>query len=404
LWSAFAITYLVRTTNEINQSKGYMKLKFLAVALAMASAFSVRAGHDLFDRGNDFFGRQIVGGVFTMDNSASGNHVWAFGRRANGSLTTPRRYSTRGKGSSDGLGNQGGVLLSRDGKWLFACNAGSHEISVFLVSPLGLFLTDKVDAQGQRPISLTLHRNLLFVLNAGGAIGGADNVAGFLLYHGRLLPLPNATHALSAAATGPAQIAFTRDGDHLVVTEKDTALIDTFAVDSDGVLSDFKTFTSPQPPPFGFAAGMGSRIFVTQANGGAGNPGASSVSSYTVTDEGDLEVISDSIPSFQTAACWLLLTRNEQYAFTANTPSDSISSYAVACDGTVSLLQSVAAPTGTGSGPVDMALSHDNRFLYSLNSGNGTIGSFSLDAQTGELNPLPGGDTVPATANGLAAR
>ncbi len=385
-----------------------MKLNLLtcAVALATVATLTARADRNMsVNRSDKSPPHSIVGGVYTMDNAASGNKVWAFGRRADGSLTNPRRFSTRGKGSGDGLGNQGSVLLSHDGKWLFACNAGSHDISVFFVTPNGLFLTDKVDSQGQRPISLTLHRNLLFVLNAGGALpGGADSVTGFLFYHGRLHPLPDSMHALSAPSTGPAQVAFTRDGEHLVVTEKATALIDTFAVDGDGALSNFKSFTSPAPPPFGFAAGSRSRIFVTQANGGGANPGGSSVSSYRVNDDGDLEVISDSVPSLQTAACWLVLTRNEQFAFTANTPNDSISSYQVECDGHLTLLASVAATTGAGSGPVDMALSHDNLFIYSLNPGNGTIGSFSLNTQTGELTPLAGDVFVPTTANGLAAR
>ncbi len=380
-----------------------MKNAFLNLSLALALLIpaSLRADSNKYDEPD----RDGRGGVYTMDNSPGGNNVWAFGRREDGSLSSPRLFATGGLGTGSGLGNQGSVILSPDGRWLFVCNAGSDEISVFKVTPHGLTLADKVQSQGQRPISLALHRNLLYVLNAGGAIpNGADNIAGFLFVHGELLPLPEATHALSASNTGPAQVAFTRDGDYLVVTEKGTALIDVFSLSCDGAVTGMKSFSSPAPPPFGFDTGAFDRIFVTQAAGGAGNPGASSVSSYEITPDGDLQVISDSVATRQTAACWLVLTRNEKFAYTANTPNDSISSFRVGRDGQLELLNSVAASTGTGSGPVDMALSVNNRFLYSLNPGNGTIGSFRLNAKTGSLEPVAAGGTIPKSANGLAAQ
>lgn len=380
------------------------KLLIWVIAMTMLPAVSVRAEHgESGHAGDEPTRRGIVGGVYTMDNSLSGNNVWAFGRRPDGSLTGPKLYPTDGLGTGGGLGNQGAVLLSGDGRWLFVCNAGSHEISVFAVTHHGLTLTDKVNSEGRQPISLTLHRNLLYALNAGGAAGATDSIAGFLFAHGRLTHLPGTTHSLSADNTGPAQVAFTRDGNRLVVTEKDTALIDAFTLGDDGLVSDFKMFQSPAPPPFGFAVGRHNRIFVTQAAGGAGNPGASSVSSYQVSEDGELAIISDSVASHQTAACWLVLARNERFAYTANTPDDSISSYLVDSDGSLELLESQAALTGTGSGPADLALSRDNHFLYSLNPGSETIGSFRRNIGNGALEPLPSGGSVPATSNGLAA-
>ncbi len=293
-----------------------MNLKLLSLILSVILLPTAALRADQRDH------RGSAGAVYTMDNAPGGNQVWAFDRRADGSLTGPKLHPTGGLGTGAGLGNQGGVLLSRDGRWLFACNAGSDEVSVFAVTQRGLKLTDKVSSEGRRPVSLTLHRNLLYVLNAGGGAGGMDNIAGFVFVHGQLVALPGATHNLSAAATDPAQIAFTSDGEHLVVTEKATALIDTFTLGDDGLVADFKSFVSPAPPPFGFAAGRHNRIFVTQAAGGAGNPGASSVSSYEVAEDGDLMVISDSVPALQTAACWMALTRNERFAYSANTPND----------------------------------------------------------------------------------
>jgi 6-phosphogluconolactonase (cycloisomerase 2 family) len=313
-------------------------------------------------------------------------------------------YPTGGTGTGDGLGNQGAVVLSAEGKWLIVCNAGSDELSVFSVDGQNLMLSDKVNSQGQRPVSVTLHRNLVYVLNAGGAEGGSDNVAGFLFVCGRLYPLAGSLHPLSGPNTGPAQIGFTQDGRHLVVTEKATALIDVFALGDCGEVASHQMFLSPDPPPFGFAAGKHDRIYVSQANGGDANPGASSVSSYLVTDEGGLETITDSVATHQTAACWVVLSPDQRFAYTANTPNDSISSLAVRRDGQLELRQSQAALTGSGSGPVDMAFSRGARFLYSLNAGNGTVGAFRQNSGNGALHPLGGASGLPAGCNGLAAQ
>src|SRR5258708_34808834 len=107
-----------------------------------------------------------------MDNATNGHHVIGYHRAANGPLTPAGVFETGGFGSGGGLGNQGAVILSRDGNWLFVCNAGSDEISVFAVTPTGLVLADKESSGGRRPVSLALHHHLLYVLNPGGAVAG----------------------------------------------------------------------------------------------------------------------------------------------------------------------------------------------------------------------------------------
>ncbi len=343
------------------------------------------------------------GAVYTMDNSSSGNNVLVFQRDADGSLTPAGNFPTGGSGTSSGLGNQGGVLLTRDGRWLFVCNAGSDDISVFAVTRNGLMLTDKVSSDGRRPLSLTLHRNLLYVLNAGGASGDHDNITAFLFAFGKLTHFPGSTRTLSADNTGPAEIAFTHNGDVLVVTEKATGVIDTYTVGDDGLVDDHKMFASPVPTPFGFAVGSGNRIFVSEAKGGAAD--ASSVSSYEVSDDGDLAAISSAVPTTETAACWVVLTRNERYAYASNTGSGTLSGYRVGHDGSLQLLNidGITGTTGAGSKPIDLALSRDSRYLYSLNSGTGTVSAFRVNAN-GSLQGLPGLSGIPAGANGLAAR
>src|SRR5262249_25101882 len=131
-----------------------------------------------------------TGAVYTMDNSSSGNNLVVFSRAANGELRPNGTIPTGGIGTGHGLGSEGAILLSRDGHWLFVCNAGSDEVSVFAVSKRGVQWVSKVGSQGHTPISLTHRGNLVYVLNAGGNDQAKNTIAGFVFADGQLSPLP----------------------------------------------------------------------------------------------------------------------------------------------------------------------------------------------------------------------
>jgi 6-phosphogluconolactonase len=103
----------------------------------------------------------------------------------------------------------------------------------------------------------------------------------------------------------------------------------------------------------------------------------------------------------QTAACWVVVTENGRFAYTTNTGSGSISSYAVDRDGSIALLESIAANTGSGSAPTDLALDR-NRHLFVLNSGSGTVGAYRVRGDGG-LTPVDVVGGLPAGSTGLAA-
>jgi 6-phosphogluconolactonase (cycloisomerase 2 family) len=338
------------------------------------------------------------GALYTMDNAAGANHVLIFERSENRGLTGAGSFATGGAGTGAGLSSQGSVLLSRDNRWLFVCNAGSSEISVFAVSREGLTLADKVDSGGQMPVSLALRQNLLYVLNAGGGAGGKDNITAFIFAGGKLVALPDSTRALSADNTGPAQVSFTREGGALVVTERLTSLIDTFSVGDDGLAVSHKIFQSSGATPFGFDVGGENRLFISEAASG-------SASSYTISEDGDLTVISAAVPTKQAAPCWLLSSHNGRFVYTANAGSGSISGFRVGPDGSLELLDADGrtAVTGDGSHPVDMAQSHDGRFIYGLANGNGTLNAFKAKPN-GSLEPLMAVSGIPTSAAGLAGR
>lgn len=339
-----------------------------------------------------------AGAVYTMSNAPAGNAVIVFDRASNGMLAPAGSFPTGGTGTGGGLGNQNGLVLDQSERWLYAVNAGSNDVSVLAVEHGGLWVADRVATGGVRPVSLAVHRRLIYVLNAG-----SDNLTGFRRdSHGRLTAIAGSTRALSGIGTDPAQAAFSPDGNHVVVTEKATNRILVYPVDEDGLLGPFTIYNSPTPTPFGFAFGKRDQFFVSEAAGGA--PDASTVSAYQLAANGTASLVDPSVPTTETAACWVVVTANGRFAYVSNTGSGSISGYRIAPDGGLALLDpdGRTADTGAGSGPIDLALSAGH-YLYSLNSGNGTISAFRVEKH-GALRPVATIPGIPAGANGLAAR
>jgi 6-phosphogluconolactonase (cycloisomerase 2 family) len=145
--------------------------------------------------------------------------------------------------------------------------------------------------------------------------------------------------------------------------------------------------------PFGFAFAHRDVVIVSEAAG-------SSASSYQLRN-GHLIPISAAVANTQRAACWLVTTNNGRFAYTANAQSASISSYSVAPDGSLALLAAVAGATPAGTAPIDLALSRNSSYLYSLASG--TISIFRVSGQ-GSLTRVGVVVGLPATTAGLAAR
>lgn len=337
------------------------------------------------------------GAVYIMTNDPAGNSVLVYSRTHDGILTWTGTFATDGKGATGLTGsNQGGLDLSKDGETLIVVNAGSNDISVFKVNDDGLKLTDKTGSGGSFPISVAIHEDLVYVLNAGST-DSPGNIAGFHLDDGKLSVITGSVKPLSGP-TAPAQISFNPAGSVLVVAEKSTNLIDTYTVDSDGVATGPTTHASSGKTPFGFDFDKKGQLIVSEAGGGPA--GTSAVSSFSLSNTGTLTTLSGSIPDTQVAACWLVVTGNSRYAYTANAHSGTISSYTIAANGQLTLLQAVAANTGAGN--LDLALSRNSGFLYQFVNGSHTIQGFRVH-QDGSLSLIDTVTGVPAGADGLAA-
>lgn len=343
-------------------------------------------------------GERRLADVYAMSNAASGNTILTFNRASDGSLSGVGAVATGGAGSGSTLsGAQGALVVSRHLRLLFAVNAGSDEISLFAIGHDGdLRLVDVKPSGGNMPVSIAVHRRVVYVLNAA-----SGTVSGFHLdVHSGLTPIPHSSRTVTGgAAAAPAEVQFSPDGEILVVTGKATNVIDTYVVDEDGRLHGPRAHPSNGKTPFGFAFTERGSLVVSEAFGGAAGQGAAS--SYRLREFGGLQTVSATVHDDQSAPCWIAISEDGHFVYTTNTASGTISSYSLRHDGALSLLASIAGTTG--GGPTDLALSRESRFLYALVPNAGAISGFAV-GDDGRLRAVGTTTELPLSASGLVAR
>ena len=335
--------------------------------------------------------------VYTQSNDAERNEVIAFRGDDRGSLAPSGRYETGGKGSGKPhLPSQSSLSLSADASRLFVTNAGSNELSVFAINEKGLELEACIPSGGESPTSIAVHGELAYVLNAGGT----PNITGFTIDEDGVAPLEGSTRPLSADSADPAQIAFAPDGKTLVVTERGTDSISTYAVGEDGLAEGPHTIASSGATPYGFDFAAGTLV-VTEAFGG--DVGAAAASSYRLGDEPTLHTVSGSVRNTRSEVCWAVASKEGRFVYVTNFGDGTISRYVLLADGSLELDDAVAATTVEGTkGVRDEALSADGRFLYALDADAQRVLGWALE-DDGSLTPVGSWNGLPATVAGLAS-
>jgi 6-phosphogluconolactonase len=381
----------------------YRQVPLLALTAVLSTAALTASASDL-----------RRGAVYLMTNQTN-NAVIAYERLHNGTLRRVGRFSTGGAGNPepvpdsgdppiDPLASQDSLVLSDNGRFLFAVNAGSHEISVFAVKKDRLELKANRFIGDLRPISVTTHGDLLYVLTDGLSTVGraAASLVGFRIgAFGALSRLMDSDRAIAAGSlTDPAQVSFSPGGDELIVTDKLNSLIYTFPVRANGLTRPPVVTASSGVTPFGFAFDGRGHVIVSEAAGGV--PGASTVSSYELHAGGALGSISAAIPNGQTAACWVAVTPDSRYAFVSNTGSGQVSSHRLSNDGRIKLIDGAASATGMTSGPIDLAVSRDGRNLYVHQAGRQAVAVFKIEGD-GSLSRKAGIIGLPFGAQGITA-
>jgi len=325
------------------------------------------------------------GAVFVETNDETSNAIIAYSRGRDGHLTETGRFPAGGLGGAvagpvfDPLASQGALTYDADHQLLYAVNAGSDTLTVFAVHGTNLSQRQIVSSGGHLPVSVGVARDLVYVLNAGG--DGA--ISGFRVNDGTLNPLVGSTRSLGLGnpatppfLAAPSQVALTPDGRNVIVATKTQGVLDIFPLDRLGrpTPAPVVTAAAPGSVPFALSFDRDANLLVAGAAGVA--------SSYTVHRDGTLTAISTAVPNGQSATCWTVFARGHLYA--ANAGSATITGY-TDHHGKLALREPTGVAAHTDTGPVDLAASGDDKYLYQLATGAGVIDEYRI-GQNGSLS------------------
>ena len=149
------------------------------IAVAVAATIGAAAGPAGAATTHGRFGDGRAGrAVFVQTDNPAGNQVVAYHRGHDGRLTQTGTYSTGGLGGVlagsvvDHLASQSSLTYDPRHGLLFAVNAGSDTVAVFSVRGDRLTLGQVTGSGGAFPVSVAVHGDLVYVLNAehGGAV------------------------------------------------------------------------------------------------------------------------------------------------------------------------------------------------------------------------------------------
>ena len=335
------------------------------------------------------------GAVFVLNDNTTANAVAAYHRAADGRLTLAGTYDTRGLGGVlsgsvvDHTASEGALTYDRASGLLFAVNPGSNSVSVFRVSGDRLSLRQVIWSGGQFPVSVTVHGNHAYVLNA---LGGGT-LSGYRISGGWVTPIAGSTRGLGLGTTAataftgtPGQVTFSPDGRSLLVTTKAASnAVDVFSVNGDGTLSSSPTVnTLAGDVPFATAFDRNGDVLVSEA-------GPNAVATFTLGAGGVLTQLHVA-DTGQMATCWIV--RDGRYFYASNAGSGSVSGYSVGSSGGLT----ARGITGTDAGTVDATAAGHGRFLYVQTGKAGIVDEFAVGAG-GSLTPI-GSVTVAGSAGG----
>ena len=374
--------------NEFNQSTDSIRK---SVTILENNTITV----ELRSRPGSFITVSIVrdnGYVYTNNNDQGPNTISAFSVDANGALTpiAGSPFATGGSGIGGGFFAANRVTIGTAGKFLFAANEQTNNVSVFSIDPatgaLTLVLGSPFPTGGASgsgiSLGVTPDNQFLFASSSGSNTITVFSVA----TNGTLTPISGSPFAAGGVPDG---IKVSPDGRFLAVALISNDAVAIFSIASNGALTAVPG--SPFPAAaLGSVAGVDINCAGSLLFGGEANLTGTNIDVFSMGSNGALTPIAGS--PFNNLGTGVnsnvvVLSPSDEHLFVSNQVSDTISVFNVASDGSLSLVSGspVAAPGGP---PAMMATNQAGTLLY-VSQDNGAVSVFTIAAD-GSLSPVPG--------------
>jgi DNA-binding beta-propeller fold protein YncE len=371
----------------------------------------------------------LEGTAYVIDGDDNDNRVVVFGRFGNGALRNFGSVSTGGGGFGsnadfDPTGGQDSLVMSEDGRFLYATNPGSGEISVFFLTSFGRpILIQRVSSGGIFPASIAMDGDILYVINGGGdgalvafernqdngtieEIQGGTQTFNFgfdglpMGFDRNFAPgdlaFDTVKRRLMMVYAGGGEIVSTADLTNLpppvaaAVPEAPTGQIYTWELDNDGLVvgaPEIRDADGILPFAIEFTEN-GWGLVVSAVTG--------SLASYEFTGVGaELASVSGRVDTGIFESCWIEVT-SSRFGYVTNPFEGTLSSFFISRDGNVELVQQTAASPGL---PTDMAIDSDESHLYVLVIPTGQVQSYEINHDTGAITFAGAAGGLPIFAN-----
>lgn len=303
--------------------------------------------------------------VITASNAAE-NQLLVYDAKG----TLMHTIATGGKGGVSG--NAGGITVWKN--HVAVVNFGSQTVSVLEAEGTSLELKSTIEAASS-PVSVAFGNDHLYIL-------GTTKVESHAISEYGVHPGPDGITLLVKADGSAAQVGVVQN--QLIITEKNNA-IESVPLNSDGAVDGSSELVQNIPSnvnaPFGLAT-RGNNAYVTIAH----------ADEISLVRKEDVLTVTGS--GTQHAPCWVAL--DGAFLFSANSPSKSVSRYAVYGQ---KIVQDAAVVATFNGSPTDIAY---RAGLVAVIDGEGTssrLSIFSAD-EDGNLTPQ-GTSTMVSGANGV---
>jgi 6-phosphogluconolactonase (cycloisomerase 2 family) len=272
------------------------------------------------------------------------------------------------------------LLLHPSGKYLYAANSGSNDVSLYTISSTG-GLTEVTPRAGTGTAPTRM------VMDSGGtflyvANSGSNDISAFSIgSDGKLTAVPQTGGSTVPIGMSAMNMALAPSGDFLYVTgqhQPQGGLIEVFPV-SQGVLvaPTFGPFLTGNIPLGLVIDSTGSFLYTA-------NKQDNSISPFAINADGSLAAIGSAIGETFSGPIALFIEKSGKYLYVANQGSSNVAAYAIGSDGGPTLI--TGSPFTTGSGPNTLASDSSGKYFFVGYSS--ALQSYRLDSGSGSLTSV----------------